>query len=165
MKRIRWMTLGLGTALLLAVALPALNNSLDAQDKKDAPIKKPVQADANNPFAGKVLLIQKKLDQSPSIIHSVNDLTGLTGYVIENPSVIEVAGIRCLTGEGIERIDGKPAGPRISVPMESIGAILEFDDVDAFKKFEEQQTEKMMIGIDGNVPAVFEMPQPVDPRG
>ena len=164
MNRNRWMTLVLAIAFLSAVALTAFNTSLDAQDKKASPDKKPAVAVQNNPFAGKVLLIQKKDDQSPSVIRSPSFDMGIQGYVLENAAITEVAGIRFLTGHGIERVDDKPAGPRIRVALEIIGAILEFDNVDAFKEFEEQQSERMHSAIEmqPGMPVPFDpaMPEP-----
>ncbi|HEY3968383.1 MAG TPA: hypothetical protein VGM05_27710 [Planctomycetaceae bacterium] len=163
MNRNRWTTLGLGTALLVAVALSAFNKSLDAQDKQDkkaAAEKNPARAEANNPFAGKVLLIQKKFDNSPAIVDFPNVLMEFAGFVIENASVTEVAGIHFLSGYGIERVDGKPVGPRISMPLESVGAILEFDNADAYKQFEEQQAERIQNMRDLGQPVPIEILPP-----
>jgi hypothetical protein len=143
MDRNRWTTLVASTVLLAAVALSAFNRPLDAQDKKAAPDKKPVTTSADNPFADKVLLIQKRNDLSPAVIRSQQVEMGVIGFVLEKTSIKEVGGIRMLTGHGIERVDGKPVGARVSLPLAEIGAILEFDSVEAYGQFEEQQ-KKMM---------------------
>ena len=135
--------LALSTVLLSAVALSAFDRALDAQDKKAPAEKQAVTAVANNPFAGKVLLVQKKNDDSPAVVHSQQIEMGIVGFLLNNASIKEVGGIRMLTGHGIERVNGEPAGPRVSLPMDAIGAILEFDTVEAYKQFEEQQTEQM----------------------
>jgi hypothetical protein len=156
------MTLVLAIALLSAVALPAFHRSLDAQDKKASADKKPATTAANNPFAGKVLLIQKKFDSSPSALHSMHVPIELPGFLIDNASVTEVAGLRCLTGHGIERVDGKPVGPRVTLPLDTIGAILEFDNAQAFKDFEERETQWMRPALEINTPAADPGP-PAEP--
>jgi hypothetical protein len=162
MNRNRWIIL-LGIILLSAVGLPALHKSLEAQDKKAPPDKKPANGAADNLFAGKVLIIQKKNDTSPPVIQAQRMPEDFGGMVIENASVTDVAGIRCLTGHGIERANGEPAGPRISMPLDTIGTIFEFDSIEAYKEFEEQLLEKMQNdGIMG-VPAPFGPQVPVDP--
>jgi hypothetical protein len=159
MNRNRWTALVLAIALLSAIALSAFDRSLDAQDKKSATGKQPVADGANIPFSGKVLLIQKKNDSSPAVIHSPQIDMGLFGFVLENAAIKEAGGIRFLTGHGIERVNGEPAEPRVSLPLEAIGAILEFDSVEAFRQFEEQQTEQMRNNnIELMVPAA-----PLDP--
>jgi len=163
MNRNRWTTLVLSTALLSAVGLSAFDRALDAQDKKAAPDKQPVTAAANNPFAGKVLLVQKKDDSSPLVIRSQQVEMGISGFVLDNASFKEVGGMRMLTGQGIERVNGEPAGPRVSLPLEAIGAILEFDSVEAFKQFEEQQAEQMQNDAIDMMPVLRGMPVPIAP--
>ncbi len=164
MNRNRWTTLWLGTALLVAVALTAFNKSLDAQDKQDkkaAGDKNPARPEGNNPFAGKVLLISEKVRHVAGCHRFPECHDGeLAGFVIENATVTEMAGIRFLSGYGIERVDGKPAGPRINMPLESVGVILEFDNADAYKQFEEQQVERMQNSGAFGQPVPLEMAPP-----
>jgi hypothetical protein len=166
MSRIRWTMIAVSMALLSVVGLVVFNRSLDAQEKKPAADKKPAPAAANNAFAGKVLLVQRRNDSSPSVIRSMNIDMGVFGYVLENASVTDVAGVRMLTGHGIERDDGKPAGPRVCIPVDGIGAILEFENVDAFIQFEEQQSERIRgnaIQMMMPAPAVqFDLGQPAE---
>jgi hypothetical protein len=142
MSRNRWTMIAISTALLSVVGLAAFIKSLAAQEKKPAADKKPAAA-VNNAFAGKVLLVQRKNDSSPAVIRSMNIDMGVFGYVLENAAVTEIAGVRMLTGHGIERENGEPAGPRVYIPLDGIGAILEFASVEAYTQFEEQQSERM----------------------
>jgi hypothetical protein len=162
MNRNRWTTLVLATALFSVISFSVFDKSLDAQDKKAATDKKPAGSGASNPFSGKVLLIQKKYDTSPPVIQLQRNPTDFGGFIIEDALVTELAGIRFLTGHGIERADGEPAGPRISIPLDTIGTILEFDNAEAYKRYEEQLLEKMHDAFDNTMEMI--LPAPIGPQ-
>ena len=167
MNRNRWMIVVLAVAGLSALTLSVFDRSLGAQDKKAPAEKKPAAALANGPFAGKVLVIQKRYDQSPQVINSPHVEMGLQGFVLTEATVTDIAGIRFLAGYGIERVDEKPAGPRAMLPLDTIGVILEFESLDAYKEFEEQQMEKIRAqGVAEEMELMLPPPNgPVPPEG
>jgi hypothetical protein len=160
MNRFRWTLFAVTTAGLACLAVTAFDRSLDAQDKKPVPDKKPAAAAADPQFAGKVLLVQKKMDQSPQVFDVQQFQMGLQGFLLEDAAVVEIAGTRFLAGHGIERVDGKPAGPRVMLAMENIGAILVFPSVEAFKAYEEEQTEKIQTRMQGMMGGINIMAAP-----
>jgi hypothetical protein len=156
----RWkmICLAIVGATLAVWSLP--DQPLDAQDKKPATDSKPAAApNPLQPFAGKIVLVQKKHDTSPQIISSVNVFSGFGGYVMDNPSLVQIGGVHWLAGYGIERVDNQPVGPRILLAFAEISTILEFNNVDDYKAYEEQQIEKLRHS------EMFEMAVPAVPLG
>ncbi len=117
MKMHRWMTLGVGTGLLCVIAFLG-HSALDAQEKKP-------RADGDSPFAGKVVMVYEKNDPSKAGV----------GFVFKNASFVLIKGIPFLAGTCVEERGDALAGFHASVPLDNIGSIVEFDDVDAYKKF------------------------------
>ncbi|MBS0263687.1 MAG: hypothetical protein JSS02_17220 [Planctomycetes bacterium] len=147
MRGPRWMIAGLLLFVAVGVVWSALENPSTAQEKaaaeKKTPAEKKPVANAPAPFVGKILLVQKKSDNSPQFIQTQMFMSGFAGWVLENPSLFELGGVRFLAGQGIEKLNDKPLPARILIPLEQVGTVLEFDDMDAFKAYEESQTEKM----------------------
>jgi len=124
------MTLGLATGLLLISVIfvhmvlnaqvldaPALN----AQDKKP-------RAENADPFAEKIVMVYEKNDPSKAGV----------GFVFKKPGFTFVKGIPFLTGTCLEERGDALAGFTASVPLDNIGSIVEFDDVEAYKAFAEK---------------------------
>ena len=114
----RWMKLGLAAGFIFVLALLA-RGVLDAQEKK------PPRAEGENPFAGKIIMVYEKNDPSKAGV----------GFVFRNASFTLIKGIPFLAGKCIEERDDALAGFSASVPLDNIGSIVEFDDVEAYKKF------------------------------
>jgi hypothetical protein len=114
----RWMTLGLGTGLLLIGVVCATHTSLDAQDKKP-------RADGENPFAGKIIMVYERNDPSKAGV----------GFVFKNASFSDLRGSHFLVGKCIEERGDVMAGLAASIPLDNVGSIVEFDSVDAYKQF------------------------------
>ena len=144
MRHLHWNKAWHSLALLAVAALFYVDRSTDAQEKKPSggAGKPAAPANPNQPFAGKVLLVQKKQDASPTMSFP-GMFTGLSGYVLENAELVEIGGSRWLAGHGIERVDDKAIGPRTLIRFDEVATILEFDKVEDYKEFEEQQLEKM----------------------
>ena len=117
MKMHRWMALGVGTGLVCVFALLA-QSALDAQEKKP-------RADGDNPFAGKIVMIYEKNDPSKAGV----------GFVFKNASCTSIQGVPFLSGKCVAERGDALAGFNASVPLDNIGSIVEFDDVEAYKKF------------------------------
>jgi len=128
----RWTALTSGVGLTLIAALLALNTRLDAQDKNHdkKEDKKSARADAEAPFAGKVLMIYEKGDASAIL-------------VLENVSLTEIKGVRFLVGKCVERHGDSLGGLKASLPFDNVGAVIEFDTLEAYAEFEARETEKM----------------------
>jgi hypothetical protein len=139
----RWIIVVLAIAGLSALSVSVFDRTVGAQDKKAPGAKKPAAGPDNGPFSGKVLLVQKKYDQSPQVINSLQAELGMQGFVLTEATITNIAGIRFLAGFGIERVDEKPVGPRVLLPVDDVGAILEFESLEVFKEYEEQQMEKI----------------------
>ncbi|HLJ12361.1 MAG TPA: hypothetical protein VKU82_14295 [Planctomycetaceae bacterium] len=118
MKMNRWSTLVLGIGLLLALVVVAVQNSLDAQDK-------PAPAEPENPFADKIVMIYERNDPSRS-----------AGFVLEQAAITEVKGFRFLVGKCIDRRDDSMAGLKARIPLDSIGSIIEFENLKAYEEYE-----------------------------
>ena len=117
MKTRDWMKLGLGTGLLCVLA-GLVHGALDAQEKKSRP-------DGDAPFAGKIVMVYEKNDPSKAGV----------GFVLKNANFILIKGVPFLAGTCVEERGDALAGFRACVPLDHIGSIVEFDDVDAYKKF------------------------------
>ena len=116
----RWMTLGLAAGLLFVSAILA-HSVLDAQEKKP-------RAEGENPFGDKLVMIYEKNDPSKAGV----------GFVFRKPGFTLIKGIPFLTGTCLEERGDALAGFTASVPLDNIGSIVEFDDVEAYKKFAEK---------------------------
>jgi hypothetical protein len=117
MKSHRWMKLCLGAGFVFVLAVLA-RGVLDAQEKKP-------RADADNPFAGKVVMVYEKNDPSKAGV----------GFVFRNAGFTLIKGVPFLVGKCIDERDDALAGFSASVPLDNIGSIVEFDDAEAYKKF------------------------------
>jgi hypothetical protein len=142
MKWNRWTALTSGVGLTLIAALLALNTRLGAQekngDKKDE--KKPARGEPDVPFAGKTLMIYEKGDASPIL-------------VVENVSFTEIKGVRFLTGRCVERDGDSMGGLKASLPFDNVGAVIEFDTLDAYKEYEAKESEKInSLDANGIIP-------------
>jgi hypothetical protein len=117
MRSHRWIKLGLGAGFVLVLAILA-RGVLDAQEKKP-------RADGDNPFAGKIVMVYEKNDPSKAGV----------GFVFRNAAFTLIKGVPFLAGKCIDERDDALAGYVASVPLDNIGSIVEFDDVEAYKKF------------------------------
>ena len=113
----RWMTLGFGAGTMVVFAILA-HSASHAQEKK------PV-ADGDNPFAGKIVMIYEKNDPSKAGV----------GFVFKNARLAQIKGVPFVAGRCLEERGDALAGMNASVPLDNIGSIVEFDDVEAYKKF------------------------------
>jgi hypothetical protein len=120
MKQHRWMTLGLAAGLLLVLAIFA-HSVLDAQDKKP-------RAEGDNLFADKIVMVYEKNDPSKAGV----------GFLFSKPGFTLIKGVPFLSGKCLEERGDALAGFTASVPLDNIGSIVEFDDVEAYKKFAEK---------------------------
>ncbi len=120
MKLHRWTTPGFGIALVFVLALLA-HSILDAQDKKP-------RAEQDNPFAGRIVMVYEKNDPSKAGV----------GFVFRNAGFTLIRGVPFLAGKCIEERGDALAGVSASIPLDNIGSIVEFDDVEAYKKFAEK---------------------------
>jgi hypothetical protein len=111
--------------LLLAGALVAPRAALDAQDSKPGAREKNAQADPDNPFADKIVMIYEKGDPSKAGV----------GFVLKDARFTQIKGAQFLVGKCIEEREDALAGFRASVPLDNIGSIVEFDDLDDYKQF------------------------------
>jgi hypothetical protein len=118
MKSKRLMTLGLGIGLMIACVTFATRPSLDAQDKKP-------RADGGNPFAGKIVMVYEQNDPSKAGV----------GFVLKEATFIEIRGVQFLTGKCVEERGDALAGLNASIPLDNIGSIVEFENVEAYKQF------------------------------
>ncbi|MBS0261554.1 MAG: hypothetical protein JSS02_06310 [Planctomycetes bacterium] len=144
MTKNRWIVFGLPAALVALLAVPALLTTLHAQDQKGTTGKKPAPLRGEPFLEGRILLIQRGVDVSPGVIHvPQNADSAYAGHVLRDAVITEIAGMRMLSGYGLARIDDKPVGPRIHIPLTQIGSILEFASEEEFTQFEEQEKEKM----------------------
>ena len=117
MKLRRWTTLGFGVVLLFVLGFFA-HGVLDAQEKKP-------RAEGDNPFAGRIVMVYEKNDPSKAGV----------GFVFRNAAFTLIKGVPFLAGKCIDERDDALAGYVASVPLDNIGSIVEFDDVEAYKKF------------------------------
>jgi hypothetical protein len=133
MKWNRWTALTSGIGLALLVAVLALSTRIDAQDKK-APDrnddKKPARGEADSPFAGKILMIYEKGDASPIL-------------VMETVSFTEIKGVRFLTGKCVDREGDAMGGLKACLAFDNVGAVIEFETLEAYKEYEAKESEKM----------------------
>jgi hypothetical protein len=118
MKRNQWMTLGAGIGFLIVVVALATHRSVDGQDKKP-------RADGGNPFAGKIVMIYEQDDPSKAGV----------GFVLQDATFIEIRGRQFLTGKCVEERGDALAGLAASIPLDNIGSIVEFENVEAYKQF------------------------------
>jgi hypothetical protein len=118
MKLNQWMTLGLGIGLLVVIVAFATHRPLDAQDKKP-------RADGGNPFAGKIVMVYEQDDPSKAGV----------GFVLKEVAFVEIRGRQFLTGKCVEERGDALAGLNASIPLDNIGSIVEFENVDAYKQF------------------------------
>ncbi len=116
----RWTTLGFGVAFLFVLGLLA-RGALDAQEKKP-------RAEGDNPFVGKIVMVYEKNDPSKAGV----------GFVFRNAGFTLIRGVPFLAGKCIEERGDALAGVSASVPLDNIGSIVEFDDIEAYKKFAEK---------------------------
>jgi len=112
------MTLGVGIGSLIVIAALVMHRSLDAQDKKP-------RADGGNPFAGKIVMVYEQDDPSKAGV----------GFVLKEVAFIEIRGRQFLTGKCVEERGDALAGLAASIPLDNIGSIVEFENVEAYKQF------------------------------
>jgi hypothetical protein len=122
----RWMTLGFAVGFLLVSAIVA-HGVLDAGQDQKPQDKKP-RAEGDNPFADKIVMVYEKNDPSKAGV----------GFLFKKPGFTLIKGIPFLTGTCLEERGDALAGFTASVPLDNIGSIVEFDDVEAYKKFAEK---------------------------
>jgi hypothetical protein len=114
----RWKTLALGIGLFAVVATLVLHKSMDGQEKKP-------RADGGNPFAGKIVMVYEQDDPSKAGV----------GFVLKDANFIEIRGKQFLTGKCVEERGDALAGLAASIPLDNIGSIVEFENVEAYKQF------------------------------
>jgi hypothetical protein len=121
----RWMTLGIAAGILLVSAILAHGvldaPVLNAQDKKP-------RAEGDNLFADKIVMVYEKNDPSKAGV----------GFLFSKPTFTLIKGVPFLTGKCLEERGDALAGFIASVPLDNVGSIVEFDDVEAYKKFAEK---------------------------
>jgi hypothetical protein len=119
------MTLGLAAGLLLVFVIfthCVLDaRVLDAQDKKP-------RAEGDDLFADKIVMVYEKNDPSKAGV----------GFLFNKPTFTLIKGVPFLSGKCLEERGDALAGFTASVPLDNIGSIVEFDDVEAYKKFAEK---------------------------
>jgi len=113
----RWMMLGFGTGLVVACVL-LVHNAGQGQEKKP-------RADDEGPFAGKVVMTYEKNDPSKAGV----------GFVFKEARLTQIKGATFVAGRCLEERGDALAGINASVPLDNIGSIVEFDDVESYKKF------------------------------
>ena len=113
----RSMTLGLAGGLLLVSAILA-HGVLGAQDKKP-------RAEGDDRFADKIVMVYEKNDPSKEGV----------GFLFSKPAFTLIKGVPFLTGKCLEERGDALAGLTASVPLDNIGSIVEFDNVESYKKF------------------------------
>jgi hypothetical protein len=118
-------TLSLGAGFLLVGALVATHASLDAQESNADDREKNARPDADNPFANKVVMIYEKDDPSKAGV----------GFVIKDVTFTQIKGIDFVVGKCIEERSDALAGFSVKIPLDNIGSIVEFDDIDDYKQF------------------------------
>jgi hypothetical protein len=116
----RWTTLGLGAVFIFVLGLVA-HGVLDAQEKKP-------RAEGDNPYAGKIIMVYEKNDPSKAGV----------GFVFRNAGFMLIKGVPFLAGKCVEERGDALAGFSASVPLDNIGSIVEFDDVEEYRKFAEK---------------------------
>lgn len=114
----RWMTLSVGAGLLFTGVIIASHASLDAQETKP-------RADGENPFAEKIVMIYEKNDPSKAGV----------GFVIKNATFTQIKGVQFIVGKCVEEREDALAGFNASIPLDNVGSIVEFDDIDEYKQF------------------------------
>jgi hypothetical protein len=112
------MTLGAGIGLLIVIVALATHRPIDAQDKKPP-------AAGGNPFAGKIVMIYEQDDPSKAGV----------GFVLKDSNFVEIRGRQFLTGKCVEERGDALAGLMASIPLDNIGSIVEFENVEAYKQF------------------------------
>jgi hypothetical protein len=112
------MTLGVGIGLVAVVATLTLHKSIDGQEKKP-------RADGGNPFAGRIVMVYEQGDPSKAGV----------GFVFKDATFVEIRGVQFLTGKCVEERGDALAGLAASIPLDNIGSIVEFENVEAYKQF------------------------------
>ena len=112
-----WKAVALGIGLVAVVAIFTLHRPTDGQEKKP-------RAESANPFAGKIVMIYEQGDPSKAGV----------GFVFKDAAFVEIRGIQFLTGKCVEERGDALAGLVASVPLDNIGSIVEFDNVEAYKE-------------------------------
>jgi len=113
----RWMMLGSGTGVALVFAM-LVHNAGHGQEKKP-------RADEEGPFTGKVVMIYEKNDPSKAGV----------GFVFKEARLTQIKGVTFVAGRCLEERGDALAGIHASVPLDNIGSIVEFDDIESYKKF------------------------------
>ena len=108
--------LGVGIVFVLALLTP--QNPLDAQEKK-AP------ADKDNPFVGKIVMIYERDDASKAGV----------GFVLRNVTFVDIKGLRFIVGKCVDERKDALAGYQASIPLDNVGSIVEFDNIEGYKQF------------------------------
>ncbi len=121
----RGMLFSVGAGLLLAAALVAPHASLDAQESKSGAREKNANVDPDNPFADKIVMIYEKGDPSKAGV----------GFVLKDAGFQQIKGVLFLVGKCLEEREDALSGFRACVPLDNIGSIVEFDDLDDYKQF------------------------------
>ena len=121
----RWMTLSAGVGLLLVGVIVSTHTSLDAQEKKPEARDKSAKADAENPFADKIVMIYEKDDASKAGV----------GFVIKNVAFDQIKGVWFIVGKCVEERGDALAGYVARIPLDNVGSIVEFEDIDDYKAF------------------------------
>src|SRR5262245_40541669 len=119
----RWMMPGFGTGMIVVFAILAHSAGV-------APEKKP-RDDDDSPFAGQVVLIYEK---------NVASKAGV-GFVFKNARLTQIKGVPFVAGRCLEERGDALAGVNASIPLDNIGSIVEFDDVESYKKFAAKLTQ------------------------
>lgn len=108
--------LGVGFALMLVVL--ATQKPLEAQEKKPP-------ADKDNPFVGKIVMIYERDDPSKAGV----------GFVLKNVTFTEIKGLRFIAGKCVDERKDALAGYQASIPLDNVGSIVEFDNIEGYKQF------------------------------
>ena len=104
-----WMTLSAGVGLLLIGVTVTTHTSLDAQEKKPEARDKSAKADAENPFADKIVMIYEKDDASKAGV----------GFVIKNVAFDQIKGVWFIVGKMRRRTGGSKSWPDMSPVLRS----------------------------------------------
>ncbi len=118
MRLKHWLTLSLGVGLLWIGGMAAMQSSLDAQEKR-------LLADKDNPFVGKIVMVYERNDPSKAGV----------GFVLKNATFADIKGLRFIVGKCVDERKDALAGYQTSIPLDNIGSIVEFDNIEAYKQF------------------------------
>ena len=131
---------------------PGRDPAAGARTKTSEKAKPEADRNGTNPFAGKILLIERELampGQSPPI-------------VMEKCEIVEIGKVELLTGRLIEQPNQpQAAGLKVSVPLMVVGYIIEFDNSEEYEEYQGRLNAGLVpMAVEG---AVVEMaPQVID---